>query len=63
MTDNNDRLTELELLFMQQSQQLEELSGEVALCHRRIEELERASRAMQSMLQGLAPELEESPDE
>jgi len=63
MSDEHDRLTELELLFMQQSRQFDELSNEVALCHRRIDELERASRAMQSMLQGMAPELEESPDE
>lgn len=63
MTENNARLNELELLFMQQSQQIEELSSEVALCHRRIDDLERANSTLHAMIQGLAPEMEESPDE
>jgi uncharacterized coiled-coil protein SlyX len=63
MSEHDARLNELELLFMQQSQQVEELSSEVALCHRRIDDLERANRALHDMVQGMAPELEESPDE
>lgn len=63
MNQNEERLNELELRYMGQERLLEELSDEVALCHKRLDELERQNRSLKEMLQTLAPETEESPDE
>lgn len=63
MSCDEHRLNELELRYMSQERLLEELSDEVALCHRRIDELERQNRSLKEMVQNLAPESEESPDE
>lgn len=63
MSSAEERLNELELRYMGQEKLLEELSDEVALCHKRLNELERQNRSLKEMMQNLAPELEESPDE
>lgn len=63
MSNAEERLNELELRYMGQEKLLEELSDEVALCHKRLNELERQNRSLKEMMQNLAPELEESPDE
>lgn len=61
--NTEERLIELELRFMGQDKLLEELNDEVALCHRRVDELERQNRSLREMMQSLAPESPESPDE
>jgi uncharacterized coiled-coil protein SlyX len=58
-----ERLNELELRYMGQEKIIEELSDEIALCHKRLGELERQNRSLKEMVQNLAPESEESPDE
>jgi uncharacterized coiled-coil protein SlyX len=63
MSETDDRVTDLEMKFMDQSQMLEELSDEVALCHRRIDELVRENKSLREMVKTLEPESEESPDE
>lgn len=63
MNRDEERLNELEIRYMGQEQILEELSDEVALCHKRIDELERQNSSLKEMMQNLAPEAEESPDE
>ena len=63
MKQTEERLNELELRYMGQDKLLEELSDEVALCHKRMEELERQNRSLREMMQSLAPESLESPDE
>ena len=63
MSNTDERLIELELRYMGQEKLLEELSDEVALCHKRLNELERQNRSLKEMMQNLAPETEESPDE
>ena len=63
MSSAEERLNELELRYMGQEKLSEELSDEVALCHKRLNELERQNRSLKEMMQNLAPELEESPDE
>jgi uncharacterized coiled-coil protein SlyX len=63
MNHNEERLNELELRYMGQEQTIEELSDEVALCHKRLNELERQNRSLKEMVQNLAPESLESPDE
>jgi uncharacterized coiled-coil protein SlyX len=63
MNQNDERLNELELRYMNQEKMIEELSDEVALCHKRINELDRQNSSLREMMQNLAPETEESPDE
>ena len=63
MSQNEERLNELEIRYMSQEQTIEELSDEVALCHKRLNELERQNRSLREMMQNLAPDTEESPDE
>ena len=63
MSDNEERLTNLEMKFMDQAQLIEELSDEVAFCHRRIDELVRENKSLREMVQSLEPESEVSPDE
>ena len=63
MNQNDERLNELELRYMNQEKMIEELSDEVALCHKRINDLERQNSSLREMMQNLAPETEESPDE
>ena len=63
MSHNEERLNELEIRYMSQEQTIEELSDEVALCHKRLNELERQNRSLREMMQNLAPDTEESPDE
>ncbi len=63
MNRDDERLNELELHYMSQEKIIEELSDEVALCHKRLNELERQNRTLNEMMQNLAPASEESPDE
>ena len=63
MSQNEARLNELELRYMNQEKLIEELSDEIALCHKRIDALERQNSSLREMMQNLAPETEESPDE
>ncbi len=63
MSGNDERLTELELKFMDQAQMLEQLSDEIADCHRRIDDLSRENKSLQEMVRNLEPENEASPDE
>jgi uncharacterized coiled-coil protein SlyX len=63
MNRDEKRLNELELRYMGQEKIIEELSDEVALCHKRLNELERQNRTLSEMMQNLAPTSEESPDE
>ena len=63
MNQIDERLNELELRYMNQEKMIEELSDEVALCHKRINELDRQNSSLREMMQNLAPETEESPDE
>jgi uncharacterized coiled-coil protein SlyX len=63
MKRDEERLNELELRYMGQEQIIEELSDEVALVHRRLDELERQNRSLREMVQNMAPDSEESPDE
>ena len=63
MNQNEERLNELELRYMSQEKLIEELSDEIALCHKRIDTLERQNSSLKEMVQNLAPETEESPDE
>ncbi len=63
MNQDEERLNELELRYMSQEKLIEELSDEIALCHKRIDALERQNSSLREMMQNLAPETEESPDE
>ena len=63
MNRDEGRLNELELRYMSQEKIIEELSDEDALCHKRLNELERQNRNLSEMVQNLAPASEESPDE
>ena len=63
MSENEERLTNLELKFMDQAQLVEELSDEIATCHKRIDELARENKTLREMMQSLEPESEVSPDE
>lgn len=63
MSHDEERLNELELRYMNQEKLIEELSDEIALCHKRIDGLERQNSSLREMMQNLAPETEESPDE
>jgi len=63
MSETEERLTNLELKFMDQSRLVEELSDEIAGCHRRIDELARENRALREVVKTLEPESEASPDE
>lgn len=63
MNNNDERLTELELRFMDQSLLLEQLSDEVAGCNRRIDKLTRENSNLKEMLKSFEPESEVSPDE
>lgn len=63
MSDKEERLNNLELKFMDQSQLIEDLSDEIAACHRRIDELVRENRSLKEMVKQLEPESEASPDE
>ena len=63
MSENDERLNELELRFMEQSRLLDDLSDEVAVCHRRIDALVRENNSMKEMMKSFEPESEVSPDE
>lgn len=63
MSENEERITELELKFMDQAMLIEQLSDEVATCHKRIDDLARENRSLREMMKSLEPENEVSPDE
>jgi uncharacterized coiled-coil protein SlyX len=58
-----ERITEMEIRFAYQNRLLEELNAELTESNRRIDLLERDNRRMGEMLERLAPDLTESPDE
>jgi len=57
------RIIELEIRFTHQAQLLDELNAALVSCHQRTDQLEREQRAVRETLEGLGPELTESPDE
>ncbi|HKK01729.1 MAG TPA: SlyX family protein [Desulfuromonadales bacterium] len=63
MDELQQRIIELEIRFTHQAQLLDELNDELVSCHQRIDQLEREQRAVRETLEGLGPELTESPDE
>lgn len=63
MAKNEERITELELRFMDQSRLLDQLSDEIAVCHQRLDELVRENATLRDMVRSLEPENETSPDE
>lgn len=63
MDDQSARLNELEIRYTHQGQLIDELNDELIVANERIARLERESRQLREMLSGLAPNLEESPDE
>lgn len=63
MQDIEERMAELEINFTHQSRQLEELSGELLECNRRLARLEKENAGFRRMFEALAPTLTESPDE
>ena len=58
-----DRITELEIRFSYQSEQLNELNEVVIECNQRIDRLGRENQQLRDMISHMSPELEESPDE
>jgi SlyX protein len=58
-----DRLTELEIRYTHQLRLVEELNDVVTECNQRIALLEQDNRRLREMLEALAPESTESPDE
>lgn len=63
MDELQERLIELEIRFSHQALLLEELNAVVTDSALRIDALERDNRQLRETLQGLAPQLSESPDE
>ena len=61
--DLQERITELEIRYAHQEHQLDELNGEVILCHRRLDALEKENRRLRDSLKALTPDTPESPDE
>ncbi len=62
--NDDERLTELEIRFTHQQLLLEDLSDQIAECHRRIAQLEAENRRLSEMvLRALAEETPLSPDE
>ena len=58
-----DRITELEIRFSYQAEQLDELNQVVIDCNQRIDRLGRENAQLRDMISHMSPELEESPDE
>ena len=63
MDETLERLTELEIRYTHQSVVIEELNQVVIDCCRRLERLEQENAGLREMLRGLAPDLDQSPDE
>lgn len=63
MSEIEDRLNELELRFMEQARQIEELNAVVAEDGRRLARLDRENGSLREVLGRMAPEMIESPDE
>lgn len=63
MDELQERLIELEIRFSHQALLLEELNAVVTESALRIDSLERDNRQLRETLRGLAPQLNESPDE
>jgi SlyX protein len=63
MDDLTERLTEIEIRFTHQGRSIDELNDELIQANERINALEREVRVLREMLSGMAPELQESPDE
>lgn len=58
-----DRITELEIRFSHQAQQVDELNEVVIDCNLRIDRLGRENQQLREMISTFSPALEESPDE
>lgn len=63
MLDLQERMIELEIRYTHQARLIEELNDVLVAALRRIERLERENRNVREMLNALAPDLPESPDE
>ncbi len=63
MEEISARLVELEVRYAHQSQLLDELNDELVVANQRIERLERELSSFGEMIKGMAPSIEESPDE
>ncbi|PLX86798.1 MAG: SlyX protein [Desulfuromonas sp.] len=63
MNEFEQRLTELEIRYTYQLNQLEELNEELTRANERIDGLQREVSRLSGMLAELGPELVESPDE
>ncbi len=63
MSDIEERLNELELRFMEQARQIEDLNAVVAEDGRRLARLDRENGRLREIVGRLAPEMVESPDE
>ena len=57
------RLNELEIRFTYQEEVVEELNQVVTACNLEIQRLSRDNGRLKEMMNSLAPELSESPDE
>ena len=58
-----ERVTELEIRFSHQTQQLDELNDVLTDCNRRIAQLSKDNQRLRETVNTLSPVLEESPDE
>ena len=63
MTEDSERLIEMEVRYSHQARLLDELNDELTAANLRIDELAREVRSLREMLGSLAPQMEESPDE
>ncbi|NIQ98284.1 MAG: SlyX family protein [Desulfuromonadales bacterium] len=63
MSEIEERLNELELRFMEQARQIEDLNAVVAEDGRRLARLDRENSRLREVVGRLAPEMIESPDE
>ena len=63
MADISERMIELEIRYTHQARLIDELNVELTAANDRIDSLRRDVQMMREMLKGLAPELQESPDE
>jgi SlyX protein len=63
MDELRERVSELEIRFMHQARQVDELNEELVRSNRRIERLEGENRQLRQMLQTFAPDSTPSPDE
>lgn len=63
MDELTARIVELEILYTQQHQLIEELNSELTVSNNRIDRLESELGALREVLGSMGPELTLSPDE